>query len=197
MSAATLPSSAKLNVPFSPQAPFANWDAAHEEACEEMSLIMVVHALHHSELTAENAERELQTLLTWEATHGYSVDVTIEQLSAITRDEYGIRSSTVSGVSEESIERAIAAGHPVILPIAGRELGNPYFSGEGPWYHMLVVTGYRHGFFGQTIFITNDPGTKRGENYEYGASTLINAVHDWTGVKEEIDRGERRMMIIE
>lgn len=162
-----------------------------------MSLIMVVHALNRTALAANDAERELQKLLAWEVTHGYGVDVTIEQLGRIARDAYGIRSSILSDVSEESLERAIAAGRPVILPIAGRELGNPYFSGEGPWYHMLIVTGYRHGFFGQTIFKTNDPGTKRGEGYEYSASTLVHAVHDWTGVKEEIDRGQRKMLVVE
>jgi len=70
-------------------------------------------------------------------------------------------------------------------------LGNPYFSGEGPWYHMLVITWYDH-----RGFITNDPGTKRGEGYHYDEATLINAIHDWTGVKENIAQGGKSMLII-
>jgi hypothetical protein len=37
------PPSLLINVPFSPQAPFAVWNPLHEEACEEMALIMVHH----------------------------------------------------------------------------------------------------------------------------------------------------------
>ena len=47
-------------------------------------------------------------------------------------------------------------GVPVLLPAAGRLLRNPYFSGQGPLYHMLVVKGYtRDG-----KIITDDPGTR-------------------------------------
>ena len=36
-----LPSKVSIEVPFTSQAPFANWDEYHEEACEEASIIMV------------------------------------------------------------------------------------------------------------------------------------------------------------
>jgi len=69
---------------------------------------------------------------------------------------------------------------------------NPYFSGEGPWYHMLVLTGY-----GWWDFITNDPGTRRGAGYEYRFSTLLNAIHDWTGIKEEIRKGRSAVLVLD
>ncbi|ALM09906.1 MAG TPA: hypothetical protein DEB30_02560 [Candidatus Peribacter riflensis] len=43
----------------------------------------------------------------------------------------------------------------------------------------------------------NDVGTKRGEDYVYRFATLLNAIHDWTGVKEEIRSGARRVLIVE
>ena len=86
----------------------------------------------------------------------------------------------------------IAKGNPVIIPAAGRDLDNPYYSGDGPWYHMLLVTGYDKKYF-----ITNDPGTRQGLDYKYKHKKLVNAIHDWTGVKEEIRSGVPRMMIIE
>ena len=78
------------------------------------------------------------------------------------------------------------------VPVAGRELGNPYFSGGGPWYHMLVITGYDGN-----RFITNDPGTKRGEDYKYSADVLIEAIHDWTGSKDTITSGAKTAVVIE
>src|ERR1043166_5721644 len=37
---ASLPASLLLPVPFTPQAPYANWDQLHNEACEEASSLM-------------------------------------------------------------------------------------------------------------------------------------------------------------
>lgn len=146
-------------------------------------------------LTPAAAEDELQKLVSWMTERGYSYDVTIAELAQVAREYYGLHARIRDDVSEESIKEELAAGRPVIIPAAGRMLGNPYFSGEGPWYHMLVITGYREGLFG-TAFITNDPGTKRGDGYEYKADVVLNAIHDWTGVKEEIAQGKKTMLIV-
>jgi len=53
-------------------------------------------------------------------------------------------------------------------------LNNPNFKQPGPIYHMLVIKGYN-----SWEFITNDPGTRKGNSFKYPYSTLINAVHDW------------------
>ena len=57
---------------------------------------------------------------------------------------------------------------------------------------MLVVIGYT-----DDGFITNDPGTKRGEQYWYKTETLLDAIHDWTGVKEEIAKGPTNALIVQ
>lgn len=146
-------------------------------------------------LTREQAEQEVQELIAWETQNGYGHDVTAAELGVIAEKHYGLSARTSTNVSVESIKAELVAGNPVIIPAAGRLLGNPYFSGDGPWYHMLVITGYREGIFG-TTFITNDPGTKRGEKYEYSDEVIINAIHDWTGVKEETAQGEKIMLIV-
>ena len=117
--------------------------------------------------------------------------MTLEELAKIVREYYGYETRISENVTKESIMHEISKGNPVILPAAGRDLGNPYYSGEGPWYHMLVVTGYN-----RLYFYTNDPGTKRGKDYKYRHKTLIDAVHDWTGKKEDIRSGPRRMLIV-
>jgi hypothetical protein len=189
-----LPSRVTLDVPFAPQAPFANWDAQHEETCEEMSLIMVEHFWKKSSLSLDQAESELQDMVSSMSQKGLGYDVTIEELAGVAEDR-GFKTTVKTEVTEQTLKEELARGNPVIIPAAGRLLGNPYFSGEGPWYHMLVVTGYKEGMFG-TTFITNDPGTKRGKGFEYKSQTLLNAIHDWTGVKEEIATGRKAMLVV-
>ncbi|MDD4287892.1 MAG: C39 family peptidase [Candidatus Peribacteraceae bacterium] len=181
-----------LSVPFSPQAPLADWDALHEESCEEMSLILVHHFLAGTDINREQAETELLALTAWETEHGYPQDVTVQELGKIAEEYFGYHARVIEDPATEDLKRLLADGHPVIVPAAGRDLGNPYFSGEGPWYHMLVLTGYNEFFFQ-----TNDVGTRRGEGYVYRFETLLNAIHDWTGVKEEIRNGPKRVLIIE
>ena len=186
-----VPESVQIRMTFVPQAPFANWDEAHGEACEEMSLILVHHYLKGTPLSFEQAEQELQALLKWETENGYDIDVTAEEVAQIARDYYGHEAKAVSNITIDDIKKEVAQGNPVIVPAAGRKLGNPYFSGAGPWYHMLVVTG-----FDNDEFVTHDVGTKRGENYRYDQHVFFDAIHDWTGVKEEIEKGPKAMVVV-
>ncbi len=197
-SGSSLPGRINISVPFSLQAPHANWDAPYQEACEEMALIMAHYFLHGRELTNEMADKEILDMVKWESENGFSEDVTLEELLIIGCAYFGDCGSYISNeVTKENIKKELAKGNPVIVPAAGRTLLNPYFSGLGPWYHMLVITGYKDSLFvNGGVFITNDPGTRRGEGYEYDYDLLINAVHDWTGVKEEIEEGVKKMMIV-
>ena len=68
-------------------------------------------------------------------------------------------------------------------------MGNPFFTGEGPLYHMLVLRGYT-----TTTFIANDPGTRHGENYQYTFDVLMNAIGDWDGDSPD---GGARVMVLE
>src|SRR3990167_2317375 len=43
-----------LEIPFTPQAPYAIWDEIHNEACEEAALLMVHKFWHKEPLNPEN-----------------------------------------------------------------------------------------------------------------------------------------------
>lgn len=189
----SMSSQMRLQVPFTPQAPLANWDPPFDEACEEASLLMAEYYLQGKALSAEVATEAITELTTWQAEHGYDIDITVQQLAAIAREYYGRNAAvyTEAEVTKENIMLLLDAGYPVIIPAAGQDLGNPYFSGEGPPYHMLVITGYDSEYF-----YTNDPGTKRGEGYQYDHDVLLESIHDWTGTKETIRTGERAMMVL-
>ena len=62
----------------------------------------------------------------------------------------------------------------MVAPFAGRTLGNPFFTGLGPVYHNLVIRGYDND-----RFITNDVGTRHGQNFIYDSNVLMTALHDW------------------
>lgn len=188
-----LPPSILIQVPFFVQAPLGNWEMPYQEACEEASMIMVHHYLDGSDVTPEQADAEILDLVQWENTEfNYSADITMEEAKRIAEDYYHHTAQLFYDFSIDDMKKLLAEGHPIILPLAGREVGNPYYSGEGPWYHMLVVTGYD-----KTHFITNDVGTKRGHNYRYRYDVLYDAIHNWTGAKEDITQGRKVMMVLE
>jgi hypothetical protein len=188
-----LPAEVRIAVPFSPQAPFADWGMPYQEACEETSLLMVDAYYRQLPFSREDADRAIQELVAWEMEHfGYHEDTTLEEVARIAREYLHYRTRILENPSLEDIQRELAQGRPVIVPVAGRDLGNRYFTPPGPWYHMLVITGYDG-----THFLTNDPGTRRGEAYQYRYDVLLEAIHDWTGVKEEIRTGRKAALILE
>ena len=188
----SLPLKYLLEVPFATQAPLENWDKLHEEACEEASIILVDYFWQKKGITPELMEKEIIGLTNWEQKNGYKEDLTVEELAKITQDKYGYKATVSYDVTENSIKKIIFAGKPLIVPLQGQDLGNPYYKQPGPPYHMLVITGYD-----KSEFITNDVGTKRGKGYRYPFSTLLDAIHDWTGNKDTIRAGKKVMLVIE
>jgi len=180
-----------LPVPFTVQAPYANWDLPYQEACEEASIIMLVDFVLGRDdlrLTPEEADERILELVQWETDNGYTIDITAQEVTQVLNERFGVRAEVVS-YSVDAIKQQINLGKPVILPAAGRLLGNPYFRTPGPLYHMLVVKGYEGD-----EFITNDPGTRRGENFRYHYSAFDRAVHDWNG--GEVESGEQVMIVL-
>ncbi len=185
---AALPSAKNLAMPFTSQAPTANWDAEHEEFCEEASILMVGRMFQGRNFTnTADAEAGLQQIKQWELDHlGFFESTTAAETKQVIEGIYGLQVDRLTDPTLEQIKSAVAAGHPVIVPAAGRQLHNPNFKRPGPIYHMLVIKGYTKK--GQ--FITNDPGTRRGENYVYPEQTVMAAIHDWQGPPHGPDRGE-------
>lgn len=185
---------ANLSVPFTSQAPHANWDMPYQEACEEASLMMVhAYIVGAGAFTPNEADRQILALVAWEEEHlGFYKDTTAEETARVARDYYGhAKSRAVALTSMDQVRREIDKGNPVILPAAGKLLPNPYFSGDGPLYHMLVVKGYTK----DGKIITNDPGTRRGADFLYDPDALWSAVHDWNG--GNVTEGAKVMIVVE
>jgi hypothetical protein len=177
VTAAQLPAAKNLAVPFTSQAPDANWDADHEEFCEEAAALMVGRFFQQKGITSKaDAEAGLQQLKAWELDHlGWYFDTTAAETANMITAVYGLQVRLKQQPTIQDIKEALANQKLVIAPTAGRELGNPNFTGEGPVYHNLVIRGYTS----DGKFITNDPGTRKGEGYLYRQSVILKALHDW------------------
>ena len=176
--AETLSAQFNLAVPFTTQAPHANWELPYGEACEEASAYMVSEyykGTASGKIDPAVADAALLDVVAFEEDFfGYYLDTTAAETVQIIDTYFGYMGTVVLNPTVEMIKREIAEGKPVIVPAAGRELGNPNFTGAGPLYHMLVIKGYT-----ETSFITNDPGTRNGENYVYDIDVLMDAIGDW------------------
>ncbi len=191
--AAKLPSQFNLAVPFVLQAPTANWDAVHNETCEEAAAL-TVHYYHTKvkSFTAAQVETQYSKMIAYEnKTFGDFKDTTAAQTAKMIKDLYKYK--RVDVLPMKSINDAkphVLAGRPVIIPTAGKLLKNPNFKNGGPLYHMLTIRGWMK----DGRIITNDPGTRKGNGYVYSASTLWNAVHDWNGGK--VTSGKKVMIVV-
>ncbi|MCX6765795.1 MAG: C39 family peptidase [Candidatus Moranbacteria bacterium] len=190
----TLPEKIFIKVPFTSQAPFAVWDIRHEEACEEASLLMLAYYFQGEKLNKEIAEKEVQELIKFQIEkYGDYKDSNVGEIVKLAEDFYGIKNlRVIYDFSKGEIKKELAKGNPIIVPAAGRLLGNPYYTQPGPLYHNLVLVGYS----GDKI-ITNDPGTRKGEGYRYPIDVLYNAIHDFPGDKNKINEGRKAMIVID
>ncbi|MDD5551886.1 MAG: C39 family peptidase [Candidatus Pacebacteria bacterium] len=179
------------NVPFTPQAPFAKWDHDHNEACEEAAILIAHYFYKKKDLTPVVSDKEIMGMVNYQKKNwGGHFDLEAKEIAKLAKEYYGYKNVKVSyNVSINDIKKEIAKGNPVILPTAGRLLNNPYYKSPGPLYHALVAIGYT-----ERKIITNDPGTKRGENFSYSYSTIKNALHEWNS--GNVYKGKRTMIIL-
>lgn len=191
----TLPKVFGLKVPFTPQAPTANWDELHNEACEEASMIMA-HAyfsnMTDSVLKPEFVEDEITKLTEWEKNNfGYYLDINAEETVKVLKEVYGLKAQVITNFTEEQIKRELYDNKLVFILANGQKLGNPNFRRPGPPYHMLVVRGWDN-----QGFITNDPGTRKGQNYPYAFETLYNAGGDWDHEIHGVDESIKKAIVV-
>jgi hypothetical protein len=190
-----LPKTALLKVPFTPQAPTANWDELHNEACEEASSLMA--GLYfggdtESTIPADKAEAEISKLVKWEEdNYGYHLDTTAAETAKMIEQVYGLKTKMLDNFTADDLKNQAAQNHLVLISTDGRLLGNPNYKRPGPPHHMLVVKGYD----AQGI-ITNDSGTKNGRNYAYEFSTIYGAAGDWDHGKKAVDTNRKVAIIV-
>jgi len=197
-SSADLPAEINLDVLFYSQAPYSDWGMPYQEACEEASLLLAYYyATDQHDVTREEFHQNLLAMIDFENNYfGDYKHTTIAQTAEIATvylkdSNYEI----VNNPTVDQLKNFLAEGDVIVAPFAGRYLGNPYFTGKGPIYHMLVIRGYD-----ETHFITNDVGTRHGENFIYEYDVLLNAIHDWhdSAAYEDdgILKGKKTVLII-
>lgn len=192
-----------LAVPFTVQAPQAEWkDSRFQDACEEASVLMAVKWAQGKKIAATKAGRqaihnELIKIAAYE-TKNYknyhdtsAADTATRLLSGYYQyDKWEVKND----ITIKEMIAYLEQGKIIIVPTDGRLLKNPYFTAPGPARHMLVIKGYNYTAH---RFITNDPGTKRGENYQYSEKVLYSAMVDYpTGYHEPILKINKNAIII-
>lgn len=187
-----LPETINLNVPFTAQAPSGDWSLPFKEACEEASILMVNKFYRQQPLgNSGDIENDIKDIVEFEKQKfGFYSDTDAEQTASILKDYFSYSKVRVTyDITIEDIKKELAQGRPVIVPAAGRMLGNPNYKRPGPLYHMLVIKGYT-----KTKFITNDPGTRHGKDFAYGFKVLHNAIHDFNNGL--VNEGKKVMIVI-
>ena len=183
------------NVPFLCQAPEGRWVQPYEDGCEEAAIIMAVHWAKQIPIDKLSGKKEILSLVAFQKEHfGGHFDLDTRKMLVLMSDYYGFSAAEIKEISfPDDIAGELSKGHILIAPAAGRLLKNPYFTPPGPVYHCIVITGYDSE---KKMFITNDPGTKRGKNFAYPYSRLFNAIHDWTGTPATLLNGKKNVIVV-
>lgn len=186
-----------LPVPFVSQAPFRVWDLPYKEFCEEAS-VLTIHYWKQGVRppAADQIDLDLKDIQAWEEANLRTWDdTTAEETARVLREKFGHPSArVVRDVTIEQITAELDAGHPVIVPAAGRELSSPYYKPPGPLYHMLVIIGYDEA---TREFITNDVGTNtKGAGFRFTYDDLYGAMGDWSVERGAPDTVQKAMIVV-
>lgn len=186
------PATLQLKVPFTAQAPTANWDELHNEACEEASAIMANAYFNGvTSLPPATVEKQIDMLTKWQQENfGYYLSINTQEVKEMIEANYDLKAEIVD-ISENTIKKALSENKLVIVPANGQILGNPNFKQPGPIYHMFVITGYD-----SKNFITNDPGTRNGLNYKYTYETIEAATGNWEPGPHKVNLDSKKIIIV-
>ena len=186
-----------LDVPFTVQAPFGGWaDERQDYGCEEASILMAMRWVRGETLSPAQAEQEIIAISEFEKeNYGDFHDTSAQDTLKVMKAYFNYENAFVKfDIGAEDIKAELAEGNAVIVPIDGTKVGNPYYTPPGPPKHKIVIRGYDDA---TQEFITNDPGTKRGEEYRYGYDVLEGALLDYpTGINEPITEIKTAMIVI-
>lgn len=185
-------------IPFFAQAPTGEWsDPRQQDGCEEATAIMAMGWVENKSFSNQEALREIITLSDFEQKkYGEYLDISLQDIKDwIFGDYYNYdQVKLVIDIDKSDIIQALEEGKLVMLPLNGQKLTNPYFTSPGPERHMVLVRGYDYE---TDEFITNDPGTRRGENFRYSGKEIIDSVLIYpTGHHEPIAEKRKGMLVI-
>ncbi|MBP9761126.1 MAG: C39 family peptidase, partial [Candidatus Magasanikbacteria bacterium] len=167
----------QIPVPFTSQAPFADWRQPWQDACEESTIVMI-DAYYAGRTLERMSAREhiLHVFRVKEQYYGKSLDENADQIVSMIQKFFSWEAAVVHNPTLEDMQAELDAGRPIILPTYGKGLGNPHFRLGGPVYHTIVISGYDNT---TREFITQEPGTMYGLDYRYSYDTLLTAMHDY------------------
>lgn len=187
-----VPSFVMHDIPFIVQAPFGDWGGVFQNACEEASMLMISQMHGPLLLPPIDIKKQITAFVDYENQHDIFSSMSVVTVQYLLQLFFSIESHLVENPTLDVMKRQLVDG-VLIAPMSGEILANPQFRRPFPPYHMLVITGYDDA---KKEFIVNDPGTKLGENYRYSYATIVNALHDWTGSRETIISGARRLLFV-
>jgi len=191
------PTTVQWDAPFTTQAPRTNWDAFHEEMCEEASLLIAdewYQGATRTKIPIDEAETRLTAMAVWEREAlGTDVSTTIQQMAQTATGYLNIPADRVTVTEVKSIDelRELVRKGVVVAPFAGRLLGNPHYTGEGPRYHASVIIG-----FDERQFVVHDVGTRHGADYQYKNTVLWTALHDYVAEPADITTGSKTVLLL-
>ncbi|MFH0857881.1 MAG: C39 family peptidase [Candidatus Magasanikbacteria bacterium] len=173
------------DVPFTSQAPLGLWEEPWANACEEASITMVAKYYENQKthrvqaiITTDEAQGDILNALQYKnVSYGVRKDEDALMVASLINRFYPFEATTFLNPTLESMLIELRGGRPVIIPVSGKELKNPYFINGGPNYHMLVLSGYDEE---KEEFITQEPGTRYGLDFRYSYATILDAIHDFS-----------------
>lgn len=187
-----------LDVPFLSQAPFGDWpDPRQQDGCEEAASIMALAWARGAPLDKDEGLREIFALAEYQenAYGSYHDTSAADTASRIISGYYNWPNATVQeNITLDDIKAELKQGRLVITPMNGQALQNPNYTAPGPERHMVVVKGYAPD---KQEFITNDPGTRKGQGYRYPEGIFYAAIRDYpTGDHQPIEGIKKTMIIV-
>ncbi len=179
--AEALPKKVELAVPYASQAPYGNWKAPWNEACEETSTAMIeAYYLQKETLTTEETKKFVEPIFAWEEEHfGLKEDTTAAQTAEFIAAHASFEAVVQKNPSVKEIKQELANGNPVIGLVNMYQLYGE--KNEGDSYHVFVITGYNDD---KQVFIINDPARAKKE---YSYTTMMKALHDFNPKSKEAD----------
>ena len=187
------PASVNLAIPFTSQAPSYNWDQPFQDACEEASFLMIDYYYQHKDFPAPlQIEDMLLDMIAWQENNwdGH-FNLPVAKVAELAHSYFDYAIEIVEDLDTDKIESYLDRGLPIIIPADGHILEQPYFSNDGPDYHMLVIKGYVDG-----NFISNDPGTWRGADFIYSYENLMASIADWDTKKASATGPKRGLVLL-
>lgn len=186
-----------LKPAFAAQAPLGNWEEPYQNACEEASAIIAARYFLQLPLDAKIMDSEIQKLVAWEVDKfGYYEDTPLSQIKIILNNYFQVKAEILDDPTVDQIKQALWQGHLILVPASGQRLDQPNFTAPGPIYHALIIRGWQDG-----QFITNDPGTRKGNGFKYDYENLMQAIYDppvggTTMDIETLEQGSRSVLIV-